>query len=391
MQKRSFWQKKLEYLLDEYRLIWLSGVRRVGKTTLCRSLANVEYFDCESPRLRKELEDPEFFFGKLGKKTIILDEVHRLLNPSEVLKLAVDHFPHLKVIATGSSTLAAKNKFKDTLTGRKATLWMTPLIFEDMNDLQKVKIDARLLQGGLPSFYLSDALRDRDYAEWIDSFWAKDVQELFSIDKKTSFHKFFELLLSQSGELFEATAYAAPCEISRQTVFNYLNILETTLTAVVVPPWSGKKSNEIISTPKVYGFDTGFISYLNGWESIKEADIGKLWEHLILNELCAHIPRENICFWRDKQKHEIDFVFRKGRSKSRIHTVECKVNWNKFEDNNLQSFRSFYPEGENYVVSMNVEKPFQKRFKDQVVNFLGIRDFARLINEGKTSITSYAI
>jgi len=49
-----------------------------------------------------------------------LDEVHRLDNPSELLKIAADHYPDLKIIATGSSTLGASDRFKDTLTGRKS-------------------------------------------------------------------------------------------------------------------------------------------------------------------------------------------------------------------------------------------------------------------------------
>ena len=69
--------------------------------------------------MRRALEDPELFFRGVGSGKIVLDEVHHLPNPSEVLKVAADHFPNLRVLATGSSTLAAREKFRDTLTGRK--------------------------------------------------------------------------------------------------------------------------------------------------------------------------------------------------------------------------------------------------------------------------------
>ena len=92
-----------------------------GKTCLAQSLADVEYFDCELPRVRAMMEDPEDFWESLRGKRVALDEVHRLENPSQLLKIAADHFPTVRVLATGSSTLGASTKFRDTLTGARRT------------------------------------------------------------------------------------------------------------------------------------------------------------------------------------------------------------------------------------------------------------------------------
>ena len=108
------------------------GVRRVGKTSLCLSLPDVKYFDCESPRTRQLFGDPEGFLDNQRGKKIALDEIHRLDNPSEILKLAADHYPDIKIIATGSSTFGARSKFKDTLTGRKREIWLTPMLLQEM-------------------------------------------------------------------------------------------------------------------------------------------------------------------------------------------------------------------------------------------------------------------
>lgn len=107
MVKRRFWLKKIDEAWKRRSVIWLSGVRRAGKTFLCRSIPQAEYFDCELPRTRRMMEDPQSFFDDLKNKTVIIDEIHRLDNPSEVLKIASDHYPDIKVIATGSSTLGA--------------------------------------------------------------------------------------------------------------------------------------------------------------------------------------------------------------------------------------------------------------------------------------------
>src|SRR3990172_1929085 len=106
MIRREYWVKKLEEAWSKRSVIWLAGVRRVGKTCLCQSLNNIEYFDCELPRVRQLLEDPEAFLQSVEGKRIVLDEIHRLENPSELLKIAADHYQSTSVIATGSSTLA---------------------------------------------------------------------------------------------------------------------------------------------------------------------------------------------------------------------------------------------------------------------------------------------
>jgi uncharacterized protein len=83
----------------------------------------VEYLDCDLPRVRRLLQEPESFLDKMKGRQVILDEIHRLDNPSEILKIAADHFHDTYLLATGSSTLGASKKFRDTLSGRKRDLW----------------------------------------------------------------------------------------------------------------------------------------------------------------------------------------------------------------------------------------------------------------------------
>lgn len=90
MWLRPFWPERLERLWKSRSVIWFPGVRRAGKTTICRALKDVEYFDCELPRQRREMEDPEGFLKSLLGKRVVLDEIHRLRNPLELLNSA-DH------------------------------------------------------------------------------------------------------------------------------------------------------------------------------------------------------------------------------------------------------------------------------------------------------------
>ena len=173
MVARHYWIDRIEEAWKKRPVIWLAGVRRVGKTYLCQSLPDIEYFDCELPRVRRMMEDPEGFLDTLSGKRIVLDEIHRLDNPSELLKIAADHYPTVRIVATGSSTLSASIKFKDTLAGRKRDLWLTPMCLRDLSDAKRPSLKHRLLRGGLPPFFLANDIDERDFQEWIDAYWAK--------------------------------------------------------------------------------------------------------------------------------------------------------------------------------------------------------------------------
>ncbi|GAB4544982.1 MAG: ATP-binding protein [Thermodesulfovibrionia bacterium] len=369
MVKRRFWLKKIEEAWQKRSVIWLSGVRRVGKTFLCKSISEAEYLDCELPSVRRLLEDPESFFKDLRGRRIILDEIHRLPNPSELLKIAADHYPDIKVIATGSSTLGASKKFRDTLLGRKAELWLTPVTLEDMKDFKNLDIKHRFLSGGLPPFFLSTQLTERDFQEWLDAYWAKDITELFRLERRYSFLRFSELLFGQSGGIFEATRFSRPCEVSRTTISNYLSVLEATYLAHVIRPFSTYKPVEIISAPRVYAFDTGFVCHYRGWDKLRQEDLGYLWEHFVLNELFALLQRRDIRYWRDKQGHEIDFIIVKG---SVPIAVECKWKAEEFGIKNLKVFRRLYPEGENIVVTADVTRTYTREYEGIKIRFLNL-------------------
>ena len=371
MYLRNEWIQRIEDAFDERSIVWLKGVRRVGKTVLCRSLPGVEYFDCELPRTRRLFEDPEGFLNEVRGKRIALDEIHRLMNPSEILKIAADHYPNTQVIATGSSTLGASSKFRDTLTGRKRTVWLTPMTLADLSAFQQDNVKHRLQRGGLPLFFLADSLPESDYQEWLDSYWAKDIQELFRLERRASLQRLVELMAMQSGGIFEATRFAGPCEINRQTVTNYLAVLEATLVAHIVRPFSTRRATELVSAPKVYAFDTGFVCHARGWVDLRPDDLGILWEHFVLNEMQASLQTQEIHYWRDKNGHEIDFVLR-GQGAA-PDAIECKWSAGEFDPKNLLAFRRQYPAGRNWVVSADVDQAYTRQIKGVEVRTTGLQ------------------
>lgn len=368
MVNRRFWLARVELEWRRRSILWLRGVRRVGKTSLACSLPDIEYFDCELPRVRRAMEDPEAFLDALQGKRIVLDEIHRLPNPSELLKIAADHFPTVCVLATGSSTLGASSHFRDTLAGRKTELWLTPMIEADLADFGDTDLPHRFLHGGLPPFFLSPEPPEREFQEWMDAYWAKDIQELFRLERRASFQRFVELLLAQSGGIFEATKFAAPCEVSRTTITNYLAVLQATSVALVLRPFSSRRGSEIVAAPKVYGFDTGFVCAHRGWTRLRTDDLGRLWEHYVLNELTARLQTSDMRYWRDKQGHEVDLVWlpRGGNPLA----IECKWSARDFDPANLLVFARAYPKAELVVTTPDARPAFNRDCNGARVQFL---------------------
>ena len=369
MFSRPFWRRRITAAWSRRPVVWLTGVRRVGKSVLCRSIPHVEYHDCELPSTRRALDDPERFLEERRGRAIVLDEIHRLSNPAEILKIAADHFPGTRIVATGSSTLGASARFRDTLAGRKEEVWLTPMVWSDLDAFGNANLRHRLSRGGLPPFFLAAARSEHEFQEWLDAYWAKDILELFRLERRQSFQRLFELLLAQSGGMFEATALARPSEASRQTVMNYLAVLEATFVMHVVRPYAGGGAAEIVTAPKVYGFDTGFVCHFREWDHPRGAELGILWEHLVLNELHAQVGRAPVHYWRSKHGNEVDFVLANRTAPS---AVECKWTADAFDPAGLHAFRRRYPRGVNLVVASDIGQSFSKTFGSLLVRFVGL-------------------
>ena len=132
--------------------------------------------------------------------------MHQLPDPSRLLKIGADAFPKLKILATGSSTLAATQKFRDSLTGRKRVVEFVPVLHEELPAFGMADVRERLLRGGLPSALLAEEHDPDFYGEWQDSYFARDVQELFRLEKRAGFLRVLELLLRQSGGMLDVTS-----------------------------------------------------------------------------------------------------------------------------------------------------------------------------------------
>ena len=369
---RPFWLSRIAAAHMQAPIVWISGVRRAGKTTLVRSMPDALYLNCDLPSTAERLRDPEAFLASISTPLLVLDEVHQLDDPSRLLKIAADTRPSLRVVATGSSTLAATARFRDSLTGRKRMVNLPPVLAEELATFGVSSLERRLLHGGLPQALLSPEQPSDLFAEWVDSYFARDIVELFRVEKRRGFLLLLETLLRSSGSLTEMSTLARASGLSRPTVVTYVDVMETTHAVRVLRPYHGGGKQELVQQPKVYAFDTGFVAWAHGWTELRPSERGLLWEHLVLDTLSTLPDSPKVQFWRDKQQREIDFVVPGGRDT--VDTVECKWSVDGFDSKNLAVFRAAYPRGRNFLVAPIEGGPYERSWGGFRVRVLHARD-----------------
>jgi predicted AAA+ superfamily ATPase len=358
MKIRPFWLDEIARLWKQKPIVWLSGVRRVGKTSLCRQIPGGRYFNCDLPSVQRQLADPEMFFAQhRSGGPLLLDEVHRIADPALALKIAADEFPKLRILATGSSTLQATGKFRDSLTDRKRSLHLCPVLWSEcLGAFDQPDLNRRLLHGGLPGVLLGESPDPSFFEDWMDSFYARDIQELFGVRNRAGFMALLKLIALRNGGLLDITDLGKHAGISRPTVLAHLDAMEISHAILRIPPYHGGGQREIVRRPRVFAFDTGLVAHIRGWETIREDDRGLLWENLVLDELRALTPHGTIHYWRDKSQREIDFIV--AHANGAADAVEAKINPDALDPGAIKKFRTLHPRGTNYLICPFVREPY---------------------------------
>ena len=125
-----------------------------------------------------------------------------------------------------------------------------------------------------------------------------------------------------------------------------------------------------MAAPRVFGFDTGFVCYHRGWNSLREENKGQLWEHFVLNEIQGVLQKRTVQYWRDKRGHEVDFVY-EGRKEEPV-AIECKWSADDFDSRGLLAFRRQYPSGKNYVVAADVTRSYLRKYNEVSIQFVNL-------------------
>jgi len=328
--------------LSKKQVTVLTGMRRTGKTTLVKQLMEASthdyklFFDLEKiidrelfsfkdyDKTIKEIEKKGVDFSK--KVLICIDEIQLLSNIPSVIKYLYDHY-NIKFIVTGSSSYYIKNKFQESLAGRKKIFEIYPLDFGEYLTFNNIEykpvssieaIDSTInttnylqfeyedycLYGGFPEVVLAKDINDKKdiLQDIISSYINIDLIQIADIKKIFELQSVIKLLASRIGSKIDITKIANTVKLSRQTVENYIYLLENTFFIKTVPVYALNADKEIVKARKIYFLDNGIAS------SFADMGSGARFENAVFNQL--HRFGE-LNYYQLKTGQEIDFILNK--------------------------------------------------------------------------------
>ncbi len=388
---RLFNREKIKLILewiDKKEAIILLGARQVGKSSILylliqelvkrnKPVNNIFYYDLEdfemlnilNKGVNAFLEHLESKGADLEKRVyVFLDEIQYLDNPSNFIKLIVDHHPNIKIISSGSSSLEIRKKFKDSLVGRKVVFEIPTLtfneflLFKDEEKLAdflskytlshllegKIKIiDPSILDrkyhilfeeylafGGYPAITLEskESVKKSMLSEIYNTYVRKDINQLFDIENPNAFNNLVKALAVQIGGLFNHHSLTKDLRIAYLTLERYLFILENTFVIKSLKPFYKNRQKELVKMPKYYFRDIGLRnSIINNFNRPDiRTDIGELIENYVFTILEDRLSIfDEIRFWRTKSGNEIDFILEQEG------IVPLEVKYQEFKDSSI--------------------------------------------------------
>lgn len=341
MKKRHIYDSLLDHCKKK-QITVITGMRRVGKSTAVRYLlnevnhTNLLYLDCERVEIRalfngdnyegikSELELMGIDFSK--PVIIALDEIQLIENLPSVMKYFYDTYG-VKFIVTGSSSYYMKNRFSESLAGRKRIFEMFPLSFSEYLDFKEMspagiekyawkEFDqgwynrftsayAEYIRfGGFPEIVLEEKPADKVelLKDIINSYIEIDVKLLSDYSLSNDLFKLIKVLAVRTGNKVDYTKISSVTGISRQKIANYIELLESTYLIYQATPFTKNIDKEISRQTKLYFADTGILQVLAG----DQLSSGQVFENAIAAQLKT---LGSIQYYQKKTGQEIDFIF----------------------------------------------------------------------------------
>jgi uncharacterized protein len=307
--------------LGRFPIVFLIGLRQVGKTTLSKSLfiENVKYFDLESPRDFELLnEDAASFLENYKDQLVVIDEVQLLPKFFSELRPIVDaNDKNGQFILLGSANPSKVKGVSESLTGRAAYIDISPL---DMKEVGSENMIKRWLRGGLPKAFLAN---DNDETfDWLDqylrSYIERDINLLFGINLNAqTVRRCLRMIASINGATLNIADLSRSLGISAATTNHYLDVLEAGNFIYKLNPFHANITKRLVKSPKVYIADEGILHSLlqvKSHESLLEsAVVGASWEGFVISQIRSKIKnRFELCFFRTQVGAEIDLVLVKN-------------------------------------------------------------------------------
>lgn len=329
MIKRILYDTLADRIANSNQIILLYGPRQVGKTTLIREvLAHTEgrklEINADLMQYTQVLSSRDL--NKLrglveGYDLLFIDEAQRVPEIGINLKILHDHLPHLKIIATGSSSLDLASKVREPLTGRTWSHHLYPVSVSELAGTRNryeldLLLEELLLFGSYPVVLrIANYAEKREYLlELTTAYLYKDVLELSSIKNAPKMRDLLRLLAHQIGSEVSLNELSNTLSLHRDAIVHYIDLLEKAFVIFRLSAFSRNLRKEISRHDKIFFWDLGVRNALieNFSPLAARSDGGKLWENFLIVERIKtqsyRLERANRYFWRTYTGAELDYV-----------------------------------------------------------------------------------
>lgn len=308
------------------KVITVLGARQTGKTSLLKKLflnnEDVLWLSGDEYDIQERFKNPtsnglKSLIG--NKKIVIIDEAQRIHDIGLALKLLVDNYPEIQVIATGSSSFELMNKMNEPLTGRKFEFELFPVSAEEMihhhgEITERRLLNHRLVFGMYPEVINKSGNEIEVLKLLSDSYLYRDLLMLESIKKPEKLIKLLQALAYQIGNEVSYNEIGNLIGLDSKTVESYVQLLEKSFVVFRLHSFSRNQRNELKASKKIYFYDNGIRNAVISNFKIIEGrqDTGSLWENYLISERRkknAYSGNYAVSyFWRTKDGQEIDYI-----------------------------------------------------------------------------------
>ena len=357
--------------LGSRKAIIVLGPRQVGKTTLLKKIAENKgvylFLNGDDTTVQQQLDgvNTQTLKQIIGKhKMVFVDEAQRIKNIGLTLKLITDQFKNIQLLVSGSSALELASEVNEPLTGRKWEYQMYPISWQELYEYvghidAHAQLQQRLVYGMYPEVIMKQGQEQEVLQQLAGSYLYKDLLSLGGIRKPDLLDKLLRALALQLGHEVSYNELSNMLQVDKNTINNYIHLLEKAYVIFRLQPFSRNLRNEITSSRKIYFYDNGIRNALiaNFNPIGLRQDTGELWENFLISERMKllHYSNKwaNTYFWRTHDQQEIDYVEERD---GQLFAFEFK--WNKKTKAKFpKTFGANYPNAKmKLITSANFEE-----------------------------------